>query len=126
MTTKMILNCRRYFEALSAMDRQAYVACFSEDAVVHDPYGGRPINGRQGLSKWFDGLERTWSTFLIEPGDFHVSGNRVAATWTVRAEAQSGKPAVFSGIDVFTVGDDELISRLEGYWDFAAMLAQIH
>ena len=125
MTTKMITISRRYFEALSALDRGAYLACFAEDAELHDPYGGRPFSGHQGLSKWFDGLERTWSTFTILPGDYYVSGDRVAMAWEAEAEAASGKRAVFAGINVFTVGDDGLISRLEGYWDFAAMLAQI-
>jgi hypothetical protein len=37
----------------------------------------------------------------------------------------SGKRADFAGINVFTVGEDGLISRLEGYWDYAAMVAQI-
>ncbi len=125
MTTKMISTCRRYFEALSALDRGAYLACFAEDATLHDPYGGRPFSGHPGLSKWFDGMERTWSTLTMRPGDYHVSGDRVAATWEAEAVALSGKRAVFSGINVFTIGDGGLITMLEGYWDFATMLAQI-
>ena len=125
MTTKMISTCRRYFEALSALDREAYLACFSVDAELHDPYGGRPFGGHQGLAKWVAGMEQTWTSFGIQPGEYYIGGDRAAVTWTAQAQAKSGKQADFGGINVFTIGEDGLITRLDGYWDAAAMLAQI-
>lgn len=57
----------RYFLALNSMARDAYLACFSEDALVMDPYGGRPLQGVAGLHKFMDGMERTWSSFTMTP-----------------------------------------------------------
>jgi len=92
---------------------------------VLDPYGGRPLRGTDGLHKFMDGFERTWASFNIQPGESFAAGNRVALTWQAEATSKQGKTAVLAGIDVFTLADDGRISRLEGYWDFKAMAAQI-
>jgi ketosteroid isomerase-like protein len=114
-----------YFDAISGIDRQAYLACFSHDAIVLDPYGGRPLQGIDGLNKFMDGMERTWSGFTMKPGESFASGARVAVNWTAVATAKTGRTAEFAGINVFTMDDNGLVSQLEGYWDFKAMLAQI-
>lgn len=114
-----------YFAALNAIDRDAYVACFAEDALLQDPYGGRPLQGTAGLHKFMDGMARTWASFQMTPSDAFAAGDRVAIAWRCTATAKSGKTANFAGIDVFTINADGLITQLEGYWDFKAMAAQI-
>jgi steroid delta-isomerase len=114
-----------YFRALSDIDREAYLACFDENATILDPYGGRPLTGVDGLNKFMDGVERTWDSFSMTPREMIAVADRVAASWSVVATAKSGKSAEFSGINIFTLNEAGKISRLEGYWDFKAMLAQI-
>lgn len=125
MTETMITTSNRYFEALSDLDRQAYIACFSDEAELIDPYGGRPFHGREGLSKWFTGMERTWAKFSMKPINHYVSGDRVAVHWQASGESLAGKTATFAGINVFTIGEHGAITRLEGYWDAASMMDQI-
>ena len=125
MKEKMISVTSQYFGALSSLDRERYLACFTADAELRDPFGGKPFDGVEGLNKWFTGLERAWSKFVIEPDSLFVGGNRVAAAWQARAVAKSEKGAAFSGINVFFFNDGGLIQRLEGYWDFQEMLTQI-
>jgi steroid delta-isomerase len=115
----------RYFEALNRIDREAYLACFGEEAIVQDPYGGRTFTGREGLNKWFNGMDRTWDRFTMTPGEAYSAGDRLAVQWTAEATSKQGKTARFAGINVFTIGEDGLIRRLEGYWDAAAMMAQL-
>lgn len=115
----------RYFAALNQMDRDAYVACFTTEATVQDPYGARPLQGAAGLNKFMDGMERTWQSFEMTPTAHYAAGDRVAAPWTCQATAKSGKQAQFSGVNVFTLGEDGRITQLEGYWDFKGMIAQI-
>lgn len=115
----------QYRQALNSLDRAAYHAAFTADAVVLDPYGGRPLEGTAGLDKFFNGLERTWAAFTMTYGQAYASGDRVAVNWQVEAEAKSGKGARFAGINVFTLAESGLISRLEGYWDARAMMAQL-
>lgn len=114
-----------YFAALNALERAAYVACFAEDALLRDPYGARPLQGTAGLHKFMDGMERTWQSFQITPGEAYVAGNRVAVPWRCVATAKSGMVADFAGVNVFTIHENGLIAQLDGYWDFKAMVAQI-
>lgn len=115
----------RYFSALNELDREAYLRCFADDADLLDPYGGRPFQGHEGLSKWFSGMERTWAEFQMVPQASYASGDRVAVHWKATASSKSGKRASFSGINVFTMDESGLILRLEGYWDAASMMEQI-
>jgi len=114
-----------YFRALNNLDRQAYIACFAGDAVVRDPYGGRVLQGQDGLNKFIDGLQRTWARFQMTPKESFAAGDRIAVSWTATATAKSGKTAEFAGINIFTLGQDSLIHQLDGYWDIKAMAAQI-
>ncbi len=114
-----------YFEALNAIDREAFLACFAEDAVAQDPYGAATFEGRDGLNKFFDGMERTWREFQMAPQAFYVSGDRVAAPWKTTAVAGNGKQATFEGVNVFTLDDSGKIRALEAYWDIKAMIGQI-
>ncbi len=126
MTTKrMISAIDQYFKALSQIDRNDFLSCFSADAELHDPYGGRPFVGSEGLSKWFDSFERTWTEFSIEAEESHSSGDGTAVKWAATGATHSAKRASFSGIDVFFLNENGLISRMDGYWDAPAMLAQI-
>ncbi len=122
MTPTSIENYRL---ALNRLDRAAYLACFTADAAVLDPYGPRVLTGVAGLNKFFDGMERTWTVFQMSFGETFASADRVALSWQVEAAAKNGKAARFTGINVFTLAEDGLISRLEGYWDFKAMAAQL-
>lgn len=115
----------KYVSAVNTLNREAYIAAFTDDAVVADPYGGRPFEGTAGLAKFFTGMERTWDAFEMVLGQPYAGGDRVAVGWSVRATAKSGKQAEFTGINVFTITEDGQISRLEGYWDMEQMLAQI-
>lgn len=114
-----------YFSAVNSIDRAAYLACFAPDAVVQEPYGGRPFSGHEALNKFFNGMERTWDSFTMTPVATFAVADRVAVHWTTTATAKSGKTAEFAGINLFTLNADGQISHLEAYWDFKAMVAQI-
>ena len=125
MKTKMITACEKYFHALNNIDRQAFMTCFTEDAQVFDPYGARMVEGVDGLTRWFKGMENTWTEFSIQPDEYYVSGDRCAVEWQAEATSKSGKGARFKGINVFAISEEGLISRLEAYWDAAQMMTQI-
>lgn len=125
MKETMISASSSYFEALNSMNREAFLACFSQDAEIHDPYGGRPFVGSEGLGKWFAGFQGAWKQFSITHEGTYVCGNRAAVKWNAQGEASNGKRATFSGIDIFTIDNGGLIERMDGYWDAPAMLAQI-
>lgn len=125
MTETMISTVNRYAEALGNLDRGAYLDLFAEDAVVVDPYGGRPFVGEVGLNMFFNGFESTWESFEMLLGEPYAAGDRVAVAWTTHARSKAGVRVEFSGINLFTINEDGQISRLEGYWDMPAMIGML-
>lgn len=123
--TEMPDKVRAYFNALNSIDRAAFVDCFAEDAVARDPFGSATFEGSEGLHKFFDGVERTWSEFRMQPRAHYTGGDRVAVPWSTTARAKNGKEATFDGVNLFTVGEDGKIRMLDAYWDIRAMLRQI-
>jgi len=121
----MITACEKYFQALNQIDRQAFMVCFTDDARVLDPYGAKMVEGNDGLNRWFNSMENTWSEFSIQSGEYYISGDRCAVEWEAKATAKTGKQAAFKGIDVFTIAESGLVTRLEAYWDAAEMMKQI-
>ena len=125
MTIDLPTRVRDYFDALNGLDRSMFLSCFTEDAITRDPYGGPVYEGREGLNKFFDGVERTWASFEMTPKVAYKGGDRLAVPWETSAAAKNGREAMFSGVNVFMVADDGRIRELDAYWDFRAMLAQI-
>lgn len=125
MTKRMISTTNQYFNALSNINLEDFLVCFNNDAALHDPYGGKPFEGKEGLNKWFDGFKRTWKEFSIEAEEAFFCGDRAAVKWAARGAANTGMNATFSGIDIFTIDENGLITRMDGYWDALSMLAQI-
>lgn len=89
--------------------------CFASTAALLAPCGGRLFAGNDGLEKWFQGEERTWSEFAMHLAFVFVGGDRAVVQWQAEGLSHSRKRAEFTGINVFTVVVDELICRPEGY-----------
>ncbi|HNP84467.1 MAG TPA: ester cyclase, partial [Nitrospira sp.] len=54
-----------------------------------------------------------------------LSGNRVAVKFTGRGTGKNGRAVVFEGIDVFEINQEGKIQTMWGYWNPAAMMAQL-
>jgi steroid delta-isomerase len=114
-----------YFAATRAMDLDAWLACFADDAVSHDPYGSPPIQGNDGLRKFFLSVATAFKEIGFTENFVIVTGNRAAVTFTVRGMGTNGKTATCEGIDIFEFNEGGTIQIMWGYWDPAAMIAQL-
>src|SRR5262245_57301021 len=89
-----------YLEAYNARDRKAALACFSENAVVHDE--GQVHRGRQAIDAWIDTTTEKYQP-ILSAGEVGTSDSE-----TVVATSVSGS---FPGSPVrlsfrFTLGED--------------------
>jgi steroid Delta-isomerase len=115
----------RYFSAWNSLDPSAYVACFADDAIVHDPYGSTPYRGAQALQEFFGGIAKALQEVTLEAERIHIAGNRAAVVFKGKGTGKNGKPVHVEGIDVFEFNDTGRISALGSYWDSAAVLAKL-
>ncbi|MFN2498454.1 MAG: nuclear transport factor 2 family protein [Pyrinomonadaceae bacterium] len=116
---------KTYFEALRAMDQQAWVNTFAEDAISHDPVGALPINGHQKLAEFFQTITAAFKEFGLTEDHVFIAGTGAAVKWTGRGTSKQGRAVHFEGIDVFTIDEAGKIETLQAYWNPAEMVAQL-
>jgi steroid Delta-isomerase len=114
-----------YFKAIRAMDMDAWLATFAEDAVSHDPVGAPPAEGHAGLRAFFEGITGPFETVELFEDSVFVAGDGAAVKWTGRGTGKNGRNVVFEGIDVFEINADNKIQTLRAYWDPSAMISEL-
>jgi steroid delta-isomerase len=116
---------KNYFAAIRAMDQQAWVDTFAEDAVTYDPVGALPTRGHDKLAEFFQTITAAFKQVGLTEDDVFVAANSAAVKWTGRGISKQGKKVHFEGIDVFEVNEQGKIQTLHAYWNPAEMLAQL-
>ena len=116
---------RAYFEAIRAMDQQAWVNTFAEDAVSYDPVGALPTTGHQRLGEFFQTITAGFKEVGLTEDQIFVAGTGAAVKWTGRGVSKQGRKVHFEGIDIFEVNESGKIQTLHAYWNPAEMLGQL-
>jgi steroid Delta-isomerase len=114
-----------YFAATRAMDLEAWLATFAEDAVSYDPVGAPPTQGHRGLRQFWQAIGGAFETFGITEEDIFVAGNGAAVKWQGSGVGKNGRAVTFEGIDVFEVNSQGKIQKMFGYWDPAPVMAEL-
>lgn len=126
MTTDSVsVAVHAYFRELSEGESDAFVALFSADARIEDPVGMPALIGHEGAAKLHRNLRRAWSALRMTPTATYARDRSAAAHWTASGTSSRGNAVAFEGIDVFEVDAEGRITRLEGYWDFDAVVGQL-
>jgi steroid delta-isomerase len=116
---------KAYFAALRAMDQQAWVNTFAEDAISYDPVGALPINGHQKLGEFFQTITAPFKEVGLTENHVFIAGHNAAVKWTGKGTSKQGRAVHFEGIDVFTINEAGKIQTLHAYWNPAEMVAQL-
>ena len=116
---------RAYFAAIRAMDQEAWVDTFAEDAITYDPVGTPPIEGHQKLGEFFQSLTAAFKEVSLIEDQIFVAGNGAAVKWTGRGISKQGRKVRFEGIDVFEVNETGKIQTIHAYWNPAEMVSQL-
>jgi len=116
---------KAYFAALRAMDQQAWVNTFAEDAIDYDPVGAPPIEGHQKLGEFFQTITAAFKEVGLTEDHVFVAGNAAAVKWTGRGISKQGRKVHFEGIDVLEVNEAGKIQAVHAYWNPAEMVAQL-
>jgi steroid delta-isomerase len=114
-----------YFLAIREMNLEAWLATFAADAISHDPVGAQPLVGHDSLRQFFTGIAGAFETVGLTEDSVFVSGNGAAVKWTGHGVGKNGREVSFEGIDVFEFNPDGKIQLMWGYWNPAAMMAEL-
>ena len=109
-----IRSLRRAYEAFSRGNFDAAIEIAHPEVEFIPPGGQAPIRGAEAFRAWMepDALEEQ----RIEPLEFRTNGNRVLVRQNIRARgATSGIKLDFEPWVVWTLDDDGLVTRVEGF-----------
>ena len=113
-----------YFAATRAMDADAWVATFADDAVSYDP-AAPPARGHEALRQFFLGIAGAFSRVGLTEDNVFIVGREAAVKWTGRGVGKNGREVIFEGIDIFEINDAGKIQTIRAYWNPAALMAQL-
>lgn len=111
---------RVYVDAWERRDRDALLACFTDDIVQVDPYPSPPNVGKAAVGAFFDQTTAMTEAMRFEVGRVIVAGDRGVFPFTVRSTV-GGTDVEVDAVDVVTVDDAGLISSITAYVDMAGM-----
>lgn len=116
---------KAYFAAIRAMDQEAWVNSFAEDAITYDPVGAPPTAGHQKLREFFQTITAAFKEVGLTEDEIFIAGNGAAVRWSGRGISKQGRKVHFEGIDVFEVNEAGKIQSVHAYWNPAEMVAQL-
>jgi steroid delta-isomerase len=109
----------RYQSTFSADDRDGWLALFTDDAVLEDPVGSTPHEGREAIAAFWDGVHAS-----TERGSVRMTqGPAVCgleAAWAFELDVTfKGRRSLVEIIDHGTFAEDGRIRRIRAFWSAA-------
>lgn len=114
-----------HYAAIRAMDMNAWLATYAENAVSHDPVGSPPHTGHHGLRQFFSTVGSAFETMGMREEHVFVAGNGAAIKWTGYGRGKNGRDVAFEGIDVFEMNAEGKIQTQWTYWNAAQLMADL-
>ena len=105
-----------YFQALSSLDANAWVATFAEDGETHEPAGSAPHRGHGQLGEFIRNLFQRFESLQFTVDNAFIVGLQAAVKWTAKGVTKNGKRFTTEGIDVFVLNETGKIQRVDAYW----------
>ena len=121
------LASQRSMAAVEAGDREAWLALFTDDAVVEDPIGPSPLNpggqGRRGRAAiagfWDEIVSMGQVRFRLR--ESYACGDECANVGRISTTLPDGTTSVVEGVFTYRVGDDGRLVALRAFWEFDNM-----
>ena len=109
----------RYMNAMSAGDRDTWVACFAPGASLEDPVGSEMLTGAEAIGGFFDNAHALADAISMEAtGPVRVAAGEAAFPFrivTTIGDSRFTLPVV----DVMSFDDEGLITSMRAFWDMA-------
>jgi len=116
MTDLIKETIERYQATFSADDREGWLALFTDDAVLEDPVGSAPHEGREAIAAFWDTVHaRTQRGSVRMTQGPAVCG--LEAAWAFELDVTvKGRRSLVEIIDHGTFAEDGRIRRIRAFW----------
>lgn len=118
----------RYTAAWCSQDASSVATFFSPSGSL-TINGGMPALGRDAITKAAQSFMTAFPDLQVTQDDVLVKGDRVEYHWrltgTNTGPGGTGRPVDIRGFESWQIGEDELISSSQGWFDHAGYLRQL-
>ncbi|MQA07117.1 MAG: nuclear transport factor 2 family protein [Pseudonocardiaceae bacterium] len=115
---------RRSMNAVTAKDKETWLALFAEDAFIEDPVGPSPFDPEGKGHHGKDGISAFWDLAIaqVERFEFHIddsfaAGDEVANVGTITTFLPGNMRVDTEGVFVYRVNDAGMIRSLRAFWE---------
>lgn len=102
---------QQYLDGFNTGDAAALAALFADDAVIEDPVGTPPIQGRAAVEEFYRNAVAAGAKLSLDAPIRGSHGDRAAMAFTVDVPGLR-----IRAIDVMTFGPDGRIIRMDAHW----------
>lgn len=113
------------FAGLVAFDVQRVINNFAPDAVLEDPVGTPPIQGKQAIAAYLETFPTLFSELKLYSLDIKVCGQEAAVKWRLRFKTKTGNVFFLDGIGFFKLNQEGKIQLEREFFDLAYFMAQV-
>jgi steroid Delta-isomerase len=113
------------FNKLVAFDAQGVVSHFADDAVLEDPVGTPPMQGKAAITAYLETFPTLFSQMKLYSLDIKVRGQEAAVKWRLRFKTHTGNVFFLDGIGIFKFNEEGKIQSEREFFDLEYFLAQL-
>src|ERR1700733_14931622 len=112
--------------AVTAGDREGWLALFADDAFVADPIGPSPFDpegaghhGREAIAAFYDTVIASREAITFEITQSYLCGDEVADVGIIRTTLAGGThQAIVHGVYTYRANGAGKLASLRAYWEF--------
>ncbi len=115
--------------AVTAGDREGWLALFADDAIVADPIGpsafdpeGKGHHGRDAIAAFYDTVIASSEAIAFEITESYLCGDEVADVGIIRTTLAGGThQAIVRGVYTYRSNGAGKLASLRAFWEFDAL-----
>lgn len=118
-------------QAVQTKTKEAWLALFTDDAVIEDPVGVSPLDptgkgqiGKAAISTFWD-RHIGPNTIRFDLRGSYAAGSEVANVGAITITLPNGMRAITEGVFLYRVDGDGKIVSLRAFWEFEQMMASM-
>lgn len=113
------------FAGLVAFDVPRVINHFAADAVLEDPVGTPPIQGKEAIAAYLATFPTLFNQMKLYSLDIKVGGQEAGVKWRLRFTTKTGNVFFLEGIGHFTFNQEGKIQTEKEFFDLAYFLEQL-
>lgn len=113
------------FAGLVAFDAPRVLNHYADDAVLEDPVGTPPMQGKPAIAAYLAAFPTLFNQMKLYSLDIKSGGQEAGVTWRIRFTTKSGHVFFLEGIGHFRFNEEGKIAAEKQFFNLAYFLEQL-